>query len=446
MLWIALTVARLALSCLYNRRMTQDLHSIENFVKQTPHDDSDLVETVRSAISRANGNQGHNTYISLDETWTITQVEQQRRHFSQIVEKPLLYGLPIALKDCFDLAGFHTTSGSKFYAERREIKSQDSAVAARLKQQGAIIVGKTTLHQLAYGITGENPDYGDCLQPGDATRLTGGSSSGSAAALLEGSALASIGTDTGGSIRVPAALCGLAGYRSSLGLGDWHGGDHLAPTFDTIGWLYRNLSDSVRLGRALFDLPANPSLRNPVRIAYLADGTLDACDTEVMTAFETWKERLRSTGATLIACHPTFFRGACSIYAPIQAHEAAKLHAGFYDHFDPVIADRLRWGASLGQGEIQQWRAKHREFIAQCNALFAEFDFLLMPATPVARLNVGVDHSSSRMRILAYTTPASLAGWPAVVLPFSPCGVQLLARHSHDEQLLSFVTSIQAEV
>ena len=431
---------------LYNRRMTPELHSIENFVKETVRVNCDPVETTRSTISRANGNQGRNTYISLDEEWTLDQAKEQSRRFSQTVDKPLLYGLPVALKDCFDLAGFHTTSGSKFYAEYREIRPQDSFVAAQLKRQGAIITGKTNLHQLAYGVTGENPDYGDCVQPGDATRLTGGSSSGSAAALLEGSALASIGTDTGGSVRIPAALCGLAGYRSSLGLGNWLGGDHLAPTFDTIGWLHHHLSDSMRLARALFDLPANPPLGSPVRIGYLADGILGACDTEAVTAFETWKDRLRGAGATLIACHPTFFREAHSIYAPIQAHEAAKLHAGFYDHFDPVIADRLRSGASLGEKEIQQWRAKHREFIEQCDALFTEFDFLLMPATPIARLNVGVDHSSSRMRILAYTTPASLAGWPAVVLPFSPCGVQLLARHNHDEQLLSFATSIQAEV
>src|SRR6202011_4339067 len=118
---------------------------------------------------------------------------------------------PVSLKDCFDLAGVVTTVGSRFYAQRNAPATEDSAVAARLRSQGAVIVGKTPLHPLAYGITGENPDYGDSTQPRDARSLTGGFSSGSAARVQEGSAAPAIGTDTGGSIRVPASLCGLAG-------------------------------------------------------------------------------------------------------------------------------------------------------------------------------------------------------------------------------------------
>src|SRR5205823_66012 len=96
--------------------------------------------------------------------------------------------------------------------------------------------------------TGENPDFGDCLQPGKEGALTGGSSSGACASVLEGSAAAAIGTDTGGSVRVPAALCGLAGYRASLGRGDWRGAAHLAESFDTMGWLFRDLEEAPLLG------------------------------------------------------------------------------------------------------------------------------------------------------------------------------------------------------
>ena len=141
------------------------------------------------------------------------------RAFRTAKQRPALFGVPVAVKDCFDVAGYPTTCGSRFYAEKNGIARTDSTVAARLRQAGAVIMGKTHLHQLAYGITGENSEYGDCLQPKHPQLLTGGSSSGSAASVQEGSAVAAIGTDTGGSIRVPAALCGLAGYRSSLGLG-----------------------------------------------------------------------------------------------------------------------------------------------------------------------------------------------------------------------------------
>ena len=144
-------------------------------------------------------------------------------------------------------------------------------MAARLRAQGAIIIGKTHMHPLAYGITGENPDYGDCVQPRDARRLTGGSSSGAAASVQEQSAFAAIGTDTGGSVRAPAALCGLAGYRASVELAHqtklWRGGVHLAPTFDTLGWLFQDLRDAPLLAEALFDLqcPKRPQ-RAPHRL------------------------------------------------------------------------------------------------------------------------------------------------------------------------------------
>ena len=158
-----------------------------------------------------------------------------------------LWGLPISVKDCFDLAGAPTSCGVRFYRDLNGIATHDSWLVERLRAAGAVITGKTHLHPLAYGITGENPEFGDCVQPGDAGALTGGSSSGAAASVLEGSAVAAIGTDTGGSVRAPAALCGLAGYRASLGRGDWRGGAHLAQSFDTMGWLFRDLEDAPLL-------------------------------------------------------------------------------------------------------------------------------------------------------------------------------------------------------
>ena len=131
-----------------------------------------------------------------------------------------------------------------FYRDRDGKATRDSWLVERLRASGAVIVGKTHLHPLAYGITGENPEYGDCAQPRDSGGLTGGSSSGAAASVQEGSAVVAIGTDTGGSVRAPAALCGLAGYRATLGRGNWRGGAHLAESFDTFGWLFRDLEDA----------------------------------------------------------------------------------------------------------------------------------------------------------------------------------------------------------
>src|SRR5580693_9264885 len=218
---------------------------------------------VEQALARANRNAGRNVYLALDGERALREADQLPKRFPGAA-KPLLYGLPVSLKDCFDLEGFVTTVGSRFYAERNAPAREDSAAAARLRSQGAIILGKTHMHPLAYGITGENPDYGDCTQPRFAGLLTGGSSSGAAASVQEGSAVAAIGTDTGGSIRAPAALCGLAGYRGTIGRGNWRGGAHLAESFDTMGWLFRDLEDAPLLA-SLFAPPgakaANPFTR-----------------------------------------------------------------------------------------------------------------------------------------------------------------------------------------
>jgi len=190
------------------------------------------------ALTHANQNAGHNTYLWQDAAWT----QAEAAHAEAISRgeggpfgdgRSALWGLPISVKDCFDLAGAPTSCGVQFYRDLNGTAAQDSWLVERLRADGAVITGKTHLHPLAYGITGENPEFGDCLQPRDSTTLTGGSSSGAAASVQEGSAVIAIGTDTGGSIRAPAALCGLAGYRATIGRGDWRGGANLAVSFAT---------------------------------------------------------------------------------------------------------------------------------------------------------------------------------------------------------------------
>src|SRR5271156_4499001 len=249
----------------------------------------------QEAIARANSNPGRNVYLAMDSERILAEAEALNTRFPLPEQRPSLFGVPVAIKDCFDVAGYPTTCGSRFYAERNGIARTDSTVAARLRQAGAVIMGKTHLHQLAYGITGENSDYGNCVQPRDQKLLTGGSSSGSAASVQEGSAVAAIGTDTGGSVRVPAALCGLAGYRSTLGLGGaqiWEGGVHLAVSFDTVGWLFRDLRDGPVLGAALFGLPQVASPQD-VTIAAVGESFLHDCEPAVMDVYRGWQQELR---------------------------------------------------------------------------------------------------------------------------------------------------------
>lgn len=402
------------------------------------------------ALARANSNTGRNVFIALDAEKALRDAEELPARFHS-TEKPALYGLPVSLKDLFDLQGFPTSCGAKFYAEHGGVASADSAVAARLREQGAVIVGKTHLHQLAYGITGENPDYGDCVQPGAPQWLTGGSSSGAAASVMEGSALAAIGTDTGGSIRAPAALCGLTGYRASIELarerGLWRGGVPLAGSFDTLGWLFRDLRDGPLLAHALFDLDVPESSETRVRIGCAAEDFIQDCEPNVRGGFVGWQNRLRARGAEIIPMDTSFWEEAMDIYAPIQAHEAAAYHGprtgNDFSHFHPAIAERLKWGLSISNEEIAQLDLQLAAFCQSMEELFRECDFVIAPCAPVSRLLAGMEHSESRKMILRYTTPMSLAGVPVVTLPArGGAGVQLIGAPGDDARLLAFAAGL----
>jgi len=399
------------------------------------------LDVLNECLGRANSNLHANVYLAQDAEWSRREAAGLGR--DELEQKPL-WGVPVSLKDCFDLAAFATSAGSLFYREQNGVAAEDSAVAARLRTAGAVITGKTHLHQLAYGITGENPDFGDCLQPRDAALLTGGSSSGAAASVQEGSAMAAIGTDTGGSIRVPAALCGLAGFRGSLTRSHAlaRGCTPLASSFDTFGWLYRDLRDGPLLAQALFGIApvAAPEL-SAVRVGVPCPEFLRDCEADVLAGLRAQQADLRERGATVVEFDAGFFDEAFPIFAPLQASEAARYHmdyAGGFAPFEPSIAERLAWGLSLSGDEIADLRARHESFNARLFGLFQRFDFLLLPATPASKLLAKADHSQTRARILRYTAPFSLGGLPAVTLP-GTC-LQMVAPLDGDAELLALST------
>jgi len=410
--------------------------------------------TTPSAIAaecaaKANGNASHNTYIHFDAAELARQAEA-------LPPGGPLHGVPISLKDLFDLAGTRTSAGTRFYEHLNPPAKADSSVAKRLKQAGCLIPGKTHLHPLAYGLTGQNADYGDCLQPRDATLLTGGSSSGAVASVQEGSALAAIGTDTGGSVRIPAALCGLVGYRASHALpsiwtGQWTGGVHLAPSFDTIGLFVRDPRDVPPIAEALFHLPPRIAPKNP-RIGCIALSFAADANPECLAAYAAWKQQLQHAGATLVDFDPVGWKSAMEIYAGIQASEAAAIHRRHFDKLlptlDPAIAQRLRWGASLTPPDISSFRSRQAYFRHAIASLLAQFDFLLVPSAPVNRLPAGEDYTAARTAILRYSTPFSLAGLPVVTLPGEligapmGTGVQLAAPQLEDASLLAYAAAL----
>jgi aspartyl-tRNA(Asn)/glutamyl-tRNA(Gln) amidotransferase subunit A len=360
-----------------------------------------------------------------------------------------LWGLPISVKDCFDLAGSPTTCGVKFYRDLNGTAARDSWLVEQLRAAGAVITGKTHLHPLAYGITGENPEFGDCVQPGNPGSLTGGSSSGAAASVLEGSAVAAIGTDTGGSVRAPAALCGLVGYRASWGRGDWRGAGHLAQSFDTMGWLFRDLEDAPLLSEIFAPEESalgQPALGQPfARFGLIDESFLHDCEPEIVEALHAAAYELEMLGLRKSEFNPEWWAGAFEVFAPIQAWEAARIHAGHFDQFQPAIRERLEWGARITNSELAALRERHAAFNARMDDLFSAHELLLLPATPAARLPAGADHSQTRARLLRYTTAFSLAGVPVVTIPCAAGGVQLAASRGSDERLLQLAARLGSQ-
>ncbi len=401
-------------------------------------DDEAMLRFTAAAAARVNSNTDRNTYLHLADV--AAQAETLPQRFPDPARRPLLYGLPVSLKDCFDLAGTVTTAGSRYFAEDGRVAEENSWVVERLLASGAVIVGKTHLQELAWGITGENPWFGDCLQPRDARQLTGGSSSGAAASVQEGSAVAAIGTDTGGSVRAPAAFCGLCGLRASLGVGDWRGGAHLAPSFDTLGWLFRDLRDAPLLAAAVLGI-APAAAPAAVRVAVPEPSFFHDCEAEMLQRLRQWTDALRAEGHRVTEFSAAFWDEAWPIFSGIQAHEAAALYRGLYDKFGDDYAERFRRGASLSEADVARLRERHAAFVAQADALFATAEYLLLPSTPVAGLQAGADQSKARPRILRYTTPISLGGYPVVALPG---GMQLVAPRGADAQLLAFAATLHA--
>ncbi len=408
---------------------------------------------LRAALRRSNDGANHNTYLWQDEAWTMSELrrvismpEQEHTPFGD--GHGPLWGIPVSVKDCFDLAGAPTTCGIRFYGSMRGPATEDSSLVERLRTAGAVITGKTHLHPLAYGITGENVEFGDCVQPGDPGALTGGSSSGAVASVLEGSAMAAIGTDTGGSVRVPAALCGLAGYRASLGRGDWRGGGHLAQSFDTMGWLFADIEDAPLLGSFFApDTEKSDPDALPKRFAVIDDDFLEDCELRILDSLNHCRAELESLGLRAETVDVAWWSESREIFSAIQAWEAARIHAGYFAEFEPSIRQRLEWGAAIGDLEIDDLRKRQAKFRVRMDTLLAEHELLLLPAAPVTRLSAGADHSQTRTRLLRYTTPISLAGMPAVTIPFKDDegkagGMQLVAAREDDGRLLRIAANI----
>lgn len=342
-----------------------------------------------------------------------------------------LRGLPYFLKDLFDLAGVPTRAGSTFLPQVRSLPMRDAAIVQRLRILGAACAGKTHLVEFASGLTGENPHYGDCPHPHFPERLSGGSSSGSAALVGAGVVPLAIGTDTGGSVRVPAAWCGLYGFRLTPGDELIRDAFPLAPTLDTAGWFTANASDLLASWRALVD-GANPSRDgeagsnekdSPYRGCYLGarklipnidPGVAEACD---RAAAALCSPTDAATEAMLLQ---SWERGVDS-YVTIGMSEAHAVHRDWLvpheRDYDPVIWRRFTDAGKFPPEVLSGARQHLRAVRSAWDEFFRDHDFLVLPAVPQPAPTKAEATPELRRAILTLTAPASLGGLPVLTIP-----------------------------
>jgi Asp-tRNA(Asn)/Glu-tRNA(Gln) amidotransferase A subunit family amidase len=335
-----------------------------------------------------------------------------------------LWGIAVSVKDLMDVRGAPTGCGSRSVTRKAAPAVEDAAFVSMWRSAGTFFTGKTHLNEHAYGITGENPWFGDCTQPGDPTLLTGGSSSGAAASVLGGAAWIGLGTDTGGSLRVPASLCGLVSLRAPGWFPDHRGIAPLAPSFDTLGWIQRWLGDVEFTATSL--LGSAPAVGAIPSLRWMTGAVLNGCDPAVLQAFNSLRSRLSSAGLGVEATPAIGWESAVDTFAALQAREALAVHRTTLTRepgdFSPAVRARLEWARTITDDEAER-RKEHRRHLGEAmGGLLAGGHVLVLPAAPMTQLGAGADHGANRRRILALTAPASLGVYPVLTVPDAALG------------------------
>ncbi len=347
-----------------------------------------------------------------------------------------LRGVPFLAKDLFDFPGAPTRAGSPFLADVRPVQGE-SALVRRLHELGAALAGKTHLVEFAAGLTGENRTFGDCPHPCRPERMSGGSSSGSAALVKAGVVPLALGSDTGGSVRVPAGFCGVFGFRLTPGDAFIRDAVPLSPSLDTAGWFTADASDMRETLAALVGETSGRRDREPHGAFLRAKELWSATDVALDEACARKAAELSgpvsaSVRDELLAA----WRGAVGAYGVIATHEAHAVHQAWLGthraDYDPVIWQRFMDGGRFTAEAVAEARIVATRVRTAFDVLWREVDFLVLPSAPVAAPTKAECTPELRQALLTFTTPASLAGVPCLTVPVRlpdgmMTGLQILA-------------------
>lgn len=439
-----------------------DFTSISELAPRVRRKEISPVEITQQCLTRIEKlNPALNAFITVLSDSALREARDAEAEILRGEWRGPLHGVPIALKDLIDTAGARTTAGSALYAQR--VPAEDAEVVRRLRQAGAVILGKNNLHEFAYGASSLISHFGDMHNPWDLGRITGGSSGGSAAAVTARLACAAIGTDTAGSIREPAALCGCVGIKPTYGRASSRGVIPLSASLDHVGPLTATVADAAIVLQAIAgydpadlataNVPVSDyvsamkeevkSLRVGVPRAYF----FDELDPELASAID---HALRGI-ATMVA-GVREVRLEIATERSLQAAESYAVHAEniakHSDLYQPETLRRLRTGENVPAAEYIQRRRELEQARRNIHAVFAEVDLLVTPTTPMAAPAIADLRANpealrpAELKLLRNTRPFNVWGLPAISVPCGftqsglPIGLQIAGPHWREDLVL----------
>jgi len=408
-------------------------------------------EAALAHLERIEANRELNAYLHVDVDRALAEAERAPRG--------PLFGVPVAVKDVIDVAGMPTTAAS---AILRRVPERDASAVARLRAAGAVVLGKLNTHEFAFGATTTSRHFGAARNPWSPDRIAGGSSGGSGAAAAADLAAGTLGTDTAGSIRIPACLCGVTGLRPSTGLVPTDGVEPVARSFDAVGPIARSAEDCSLLLEALAP-EYRPQLDRGVRGLRIGvvEALFERARPEVAALALAAVDDLRDAGVRVAAVDVPLLEEAGTILQAAMLPEAAEAHLGWLRtrlrDYGPDVRTRLLAGLLLPATAHVTGERGRRWFSAELDRVLGDLDLLALPAMPVVAPPIGEDaveiHGERllyRLALIPFNSPWALAGLPAASVPCGfadgmPVGLALVGRRLDEVTVLGAAHAYQRE-
>ncbi|MDR3461910.1 MAG: amidase [Beijerinckiaceae bacterium] len=419
-----------------------------------------LVREALATIDRLNGEL--NAFVLVDKQGAQKAGEQADKDLKAGIDRGPLHGIPVAIKDNINTAGLVTTAGSAHF--KSFVPKEDAECVRLLKAAGAVVLGKTLTHEFAFGPTADRSLQGSSKNPWDPTRITGGSSGGSAAAVAAGMVPFALGTDTGGSIRIPAALCNIVGFKPTYAGISAQGVFPLSTTLDHVGILAQSAEDAAVVYQVLRDpnqkTKHNKLSQSTLLTGWIPTGPFGASDPEVIAEVRQFAEALFGQAMHDVAQMSVLAEAFSASITAIQGAEAYEVHAervaAHPELFEPEVLERLKGAREVKGWEYVRALKQRKQLQATLAVFFERFDLLAMPTigmvackTGEREVTLGGQTAPVIKTLLAMTRPWNVVGLPTVTIPAGlvhglPVGLQLIAPTGWDQWLLDVAISIQA--